>query len=288
MSAISDVKSYRQPNWRLIVLFIVALFVFMALRFDAEGFVRGRVDALTAAAGIKFGFGQMQLSGLTLAFRDVSIRSPRVPGPLSLQRLEVSPSLISLLSLKGAMEVEALRHGLQAEAVVSQSGGSIEVQAIRCRGDVAELFTMAAPYLHLPFQLDLSGKVELQGDVNLSGSNATPESGAANLVWHDAKGSAMGVEVALGTVQLKLQGGKGSWEWQLDDAGKGALTGKGAAQMVGPDPARWPLNGSIAIDLAAIDSPTLSALLPKRQGEGMIRLNLGGTFAVPRLDIAGQ
>lgn len=285
MSPISDISYKPQPVWRLLALFIILCVLFITLRFDAGSYLRDRIAGLAAESGVDLRFDQLSVSGIGARLDHVTVRAPRLPGPLKFGHLIVSPQLGSLLTGEPAAAIEGEWHGVQAEMVAALQGGGVTLSDIHGSAAAADLLAIAGPYLHMPAKLALEGNVSLDGSMALDGGGV-PHRGTLNLVWQDAKGSALGMEVVLGEVRMQLLDGKTGWQWSVATAGSGLIQGQGVAVPSEALIGRWPLSGNIEINLAAVNDPALLALVPKQQQEKKLRLMVSGTLSSPRLDYA--
>ncbi len=274
-----------QSVWRLPVVFIIALIIFVGFRFEAESLIRAKVIEMASQSGMQLQFDQVNVMGWIAGFHHVSIASERLPIGLSFEQVEISPSWGSLLTGKLAINVELIWAGGNATVSISQSGEYISIQDIDVQTGIADVLQKAKPFLHLPVPVDVSGGVKLEGEILLDRKSGMPQSGALSLYWQGAKFGMMGEESALGNLSLQVQSKAPQWEWLIQDEGTGFIDAKGVVQQQGAQMARWPITGSAVIHVSKLNDPSLLALVSGFGAAGEMRLNVSGMLFRPRLDV---
>ncbi len=269
-----------QPVGRLSAVFLLALLVFLGLRFEPEPLVRSKLAEIAAASAIQFHADRINVHGWAVALTDVAIVSSRIPGSLIFERIEISPAWRALLRGDRGVKIDLLWQGERLAATVIDAGEHIRLEGIEAH---AALNGMAGK-MGLPLPVELSGDMSLQGSVSLHALSGLPDQGMLELQWQGAKAGMAGAEFALGNLLLQLEGKTDQWHWLLADHGGGFVRGNGVVDKRGAAMKLWPLSGTIVVDLAKAD-PGLLAWLPHSKGREEIRLNVSGTLFRPRVDV---
>jgi len=261
------------------------LLLLVVIRFDPEPLIRSKMSEVAARSGVELRFDQMSIFGWYAGFSNVAVASARLPAPLVIDHVEISPVWSSLLAGKGGVHVDLLWQGVHATATIVQTGELISIQGMEMQADMGALAGALEPFLRLSMPVTVSGRISMEGDVMLQRASGLPESGMLNASWQGAKAGIMGAEVALGDLSFQLQSKSGQWQWLVNDGDTGAIDAHGDVQEQGAQMAGWPLTGSAVIDVAKINDPTLLAWLPDSGGGHEVRLNVFGTLSRPGLDI---
>jgi len=271
-------------KWYLALIFLAALLLISAIRFDVDALVRGELDKFSSRSGVQLDFDELTLLGLNAHFSHVSVNSSRFSEAFIFESVKLVPEWGSLLTGDNVVDVDLEWQGDAASTVLTQADGKIHLQHIRFEGDVGRISRLVIPYLNSPFPVSVSGSLEADGEVLLNQISGEPEQGTIAAHWLGAKAGAMGAEFALGDLLMELQGNAGQWRWQLRDGDVGMIEASGSLEQLAAPVAMWPVQGSVVIDVTKINDPYLIAWLPDMGEEKKIRLRLSGTLSRPRLD----
>lgn len=268
----------------LAVICLLVLLVMAVVRFDADSLARDQLAKVEARTGMGLDFDQMTLHAFGAGFSHLSVSSPRLPEVLIFENVEVSPLWRSLMAGESAVDVVLNWQGSSLAVTVLEEATLLRLKQMQLQGDATKLLRLMTPYMKLPFPVSASGMIDVSGEALLDRMSGRPDSGKLYAAWHGAKAGAMGVEFALGDLEMELQGEAGQWQWRLNDAEVGMVDATGTLEQLSSPVAMWPVNGSVVIDVTKISDPYLIAWLPDMGDEEKIQLRLSGTLSRPRLD----
>lgn len=280
-----SISKYSALTWRRLTLIFLLLLVTLAVfRFDVDALVRHKLTETAARSGLQLDFDQMSIHGLGANFSHLSLGSQYLSEVLIFEQVEVLPLWTSLLAGDAGADVILMWQGSRLVATLMEADKNILVEHLRLQGDMSKLSRLLLPLLRLPFSLSASGNIEADGTARFDRVTGMPDSGKFYAMWRGAKVAAMGAEFALGDLAMRLQGGAGRWQWQLNDGEVGMIEANGSVEQLPTLIEFWPVHGTVVIDTTKISDPYLIAWLPDMGDEKKIRLSLAGTLSRPRLD----
>jgi type II secretion system protein N len=162
----------RNLMWGWFALSCLLFFTFLKLpEVRLRNFVQGQIASQLASQGIAFSVSQSSFSmlfGLNYDMRGVTL-SPPPPSPeIKIDRLEVSPSILSLLTgkLGGSLDLHQGDGRMQGGFKMSPRGGELEVALELEKLNLGKLGVL--PMLAgIQGGLQADGNVRLQGDPNV-------------------------------------------------------------------------------------------------------------------------
>ena len=279
MTRQNDTDHYSHASWHhLLVIFIVALSLFAAFRWQPEVWIQSQISKQSKLHGFNIHYNSLQLDGFTVLFDHLSIQSHQLSSPVKLDSLSLNPMWSSLFGGNPGANIQANWNGQTVSAAVIKQADIIDIQSLRGDLDVALLQPLLAKKLPIPVKV--SGKVQISGDIQLNASNGHPRVGKINLNWKAAAVDMPSIKMPLGDYKLTLQTDdlKRAWQWDLSGGTTLKLSGKGNLNTYAQNPAAWSINGMLQAR-ADQNSPTLSALL----GNQNKRFSLSGLITQPRL-----
>lgn len=268
----------RPWSWkRLSALFIVALLLFVAVRWQPGPWLRDSVLDLANQKGLHINFRTMRISGLTVHMEGVSMN---IPGhPLMLDSLTVSPDWPALLTGHRGLRVGLAWHGQTVRAAIVIRKGYTAIHHLNANLDISALQHFWQQMLALP--LNLSGRLHIGGDIRLDAATGRPIGGKLAADWKHVAIAMAGKKYPFGAYRLVINDGdtSGVWQWKLDGGTAVLLHGSGALKTLTADPAAWTMTGEAEVRAGQGIDPGLAGLL----GSAPIRLRLSGNMAMPRL-----
>jgi len=263
-------------RWKLGLLFVIAVAVFVAMRWQPGLWVKARVLAMAEQQHISIEYHDATLHGLTVEMDQVLLKTPHMPAPILVEKVTVRPKLSTLWSGSPSARVGLGWHGQMIFASLQQRDGYVELQDIDGSADIALLQPLWQGQLTMP--VDVKGRVALSGDLLLDAGTGLPLSGALEAGWQGAEAALAGINLTLGDYRVTVKNGTVANQWSWQAAGGTGLILKADGQLVAPaaDPAMWQLNGDIelAAGEASERNPTLGMLF----GNGPIRLQVSGSL----------
>ncbi|PIX54398.1 MAG: hypothetical protein CO188_00310 [Zetaproteobacteria bacterium CG_4_9_14_3_um_filter_54_145] len=262
--------------WQLIAVFVLALLLLLALRWQPEAWLRGQITTTAAPYGITLDYQQLQTDGLAIRLHDVRISGGRLPMPLLFDTVRLAPSWMSLLQLKPAAHLYLNWQDIAASATVLQHNQFVELADIEVAGSVAALPAM----LKLPVPVQLGGELLVSGEIHLDGVSGRPLSGVLNGRWQQATAGLGGSPDPLGdySVSLNNDDPTKAWQWQLAGGAGVMLQGHGTLITQSGLPQQWIINGQLSVSGGQSIPHSLKAMLAKP-----MNFDLSGALATLRL-----
>ena len=277
----------------MLLVFVLALLVFVIIRWQPEAWLQAQIDAQARQQGISLQYQSLQLSGFTLTLQQVHISSVRLPALPVLDSVTLKPAWLSLLQAQPSAHVLLSWHGQQAAATLIQQGQVLLLDNVSASCDA----TLLQPLWQQQLPLKLRGQLQLGGAFSLDIGTGQPLHGQLGLDWVQAAADMSGIASALGDYQLTLAdqsgGERGSgesgqlaepaarstvWHWQLSGGHAVVIDGKGVLNMAAANPAAWSLQGGVTLQPGPEPSP-LAAML----GTAGRKFSLSGMLTNPRL-----
>lgn len=269
----------QHASWKqLLVVFIIALLLFISIRMQPEPWIASLIEKQAKQQGMNISYRALELNGLSLHFEQLSIQTAQLPGPIKLDSLSLSPAWSSLLTGDAGATIQANWNTQSFSAVVTQQADIINIHSLDGALDVALLQPLLAK--RVPIPVNIQGRAKITGGIQLNAINGHPRIGKLTLNWRAASVEMPPMKMPLGDYKLILQTDdiKRAWQWDLSGGTALKLTGKGNISTSAPNPALWSLNGTVQAQ-ADQKTPTLAALLGNRTKQ----FSISGNISQPRL-----
>ncbi|MDQ6969684.1 MAG: type II secretion system protein N [Mariprofundus sp.] len=268
--------------WQLFAVFIIALLLFLGLRWQPEIWLGTQINKLAKQQGITLSYDRLQLHAFTMHIKNISItnisiQNTQQPNPIIIDSITLSPAWSALLSGNPAVQIHTQWHGQSAAAVLSQQGEHILLQDISADIEATSL----QPILnqHLPLAVNIFGQLHLSGSLELQ-TNAHPLQGNIELSWRAAALDLSSHRIDLGDYKLAIQNNQPNipWQWVIGGGSALILSGKGQIDASAQNPQTWLMTGEIQIK-AAKKATMLSSIL----GSKSKKFSLSGNISQPQL-----
>jgi len=263
----------------LITIFLIALPIFLLMRWDSTSWVSTKVNQATSQAGLDLTYKHLDTSGLALELTDVVIQQ-RGQAPINFEKIKLTPSFSALFSASIAAEVEALWQGNPVSARLSSSNNILDVSAIDVMLDMSRIKN-----LNIPAQL--SGLVHITGDIGLDPQKNLIKKGDIHATWLQAKAGLVTPEFSLGDYNFDLNSVEDAsqpWQWTVSGGSGVALNGKGTVLPATPQPEQWIITGLLDAEIDKTN-PSLSMMMQSMMGSNQAKLKISGSLGAPRTDI---
>ncbi len=262
----------------LIILFFIALPIFIFMRWDSSTWLDAQVQRAASDASYQLTYTDLDVSGLTVRLQNVHLQQQQ--NSLDLDSLEISPSFSNLISGNLGADVEASWLGNPISASVSSSDNLLTLTNIDAMIDVSRVQN-----LNIPAQL--AGLMHLQGHVMVQQNTGLPQSGELQLTWNQAKAGLAAPEFTLGDYTLNLNSVediKQPWQWTIAGGSGVALNGSGTLLPTMPDPKQWLINGLVDTEIDN-SNPSLAMMMQSMMGSTKAKFRISGSLGAPRTDI---
>ncbi|MDQ7004974.1 MAG: hypothetical protein Q9N67_08715 [Ghiorsea sp.] len=251
----------------------------MMIRWDASSFLRSQVDAAAQQAGYTLNYDHVAISGMGIVFEPLSIQQGQ-QASIKLDKLQLSLALSQLFSGTLALDIDAIWQGNPIHTNVAQNQGVLLLSNIDAQVDMSHLNALQIP-------AQLSGIIQLKGDISLLDNTGLPQSGKLHLTWNQAKAGLSSPEFTLGDYTLELASQTDAaqpWQWVIAGGSGVSLHGSGTLFPNHPDPKYWSTSGLVE---AKIDNsnPSLSMMMQSMMGSTQAKLQISGTLGLPRTEI---
>lgn len=267
-----DNLRYIRNNAFLIIIFILALPVFVWLRWDPAPWF----DAQLKSSGVSpyVHVGKVEKSGLGLRLSMVRIRVPGGPN-ISLNRVQLNPAWFRIIRGTSALYVQGTAGDATFALGVSMRDGAIWLRDIDIRAPAG----MIRDYVPQAALLNLAGSILISGEMELRRSNGFPLAGTMTLQWERASSGLLGQD-PLGNFQLHLASSEESaWQWQIKGGKILSIDGSGHFSTEAQNPSLWKVDGNIH----AQSRGRIASLLSGMTGHDRGNLVLSGNLLQPRL-----
>lgn len=261
---------------RLLLLFLIALLIFIPLRWDPMPLVQKQLAKVMSQLPAAVSYQHLQWDASGIQLENIQLKfDPALP-PLHFSRLRLEPSWLQLAQGNLAFNVTLEADGLSAYVDLALQDPYVELSALQLEVDMAWLQPMLMEGLPVAPQ----GQVKLHGSsrllqVNAAEGSVLPLALDLQLQWLQA-GVLMGdTAMPLGEYQLSILGvSHSAWTWQLKGGEALVLEGQGDVQAGSAPWMQWPLQGSLHIESAA------GSLLASMLGQNR-DVVLSGTLLAP-------
>lgn len=264
-------------NARLLIVFVIALLVFLPLRWDATPWLQTQSRHILQKFPFPVDVGEVTFSTQGVGLTDLIFTPPPPAEPLRFSHITLSPVWGALFTGTPTFQASLSSDVINGQLNVAYRDGYAELSAIQLSAKVPWIQTQWAADIPVSLQgeADLTGEVQLYMEKDMA--IFMPVAATLNLAWQ-AAGVRLGESsTALGDYQLLVKGEPSSaWSWQINGGellkieGQGSLQNQAALAWL-----LWPLEGQLDITNAP-ESP-LSALLGKKQ-----HITFSGTLQTPQ------
>jgi len=261
ISTSSDTESQHASIWQLCLVFVLALLLFIAMRWQPEPWLQSKIAQQALQNGIDLQYQQLDIEGFSVRMEHVSIRTAALPAPVILDSLSISPAWSSLLTGVAAVDVKARLSGQSVTAVLAWQGKYIALHDLNAEFDVAALQTLWKQRMPLPVQI--GGRVKLSGYIQIDAFSGFPADGQLDAVWQQASVDLPVFDKPLGDYQLALKAAAkapGRWQWSLGGGAAVTLSGSGQLDLSGKSPQQWTINGRVQVQ-AGSEAKAIASLL---------------------------
>jgi len=227
------------------------LLLFVLIRWQPELWLQHEIDQQARINGIDLHYQSLHIEGLSVRMEHAFIQTGRLPSPVVLDSLSISPAWSLLLSGTGAVDIKATLYGQSAEAVLVWQNKYVEVQDINAVLDVAALQPLWKQ--RMPFPVQAGGRLMLSGHIQLDALSGLPVDGQLDVAWQQAQIDLPAFNKPLGDYQLALKAAphaSGVWQWTLGGGTELRLSGSGQLDLSGKLPQQWMINGRVQIQAA--------------------------------------
>jgi len=267
-------------SWRLLILvFVVALLLFVAMRWQPEAWLRSQIDTQANKQGISLHYQDLQVNGFSVHLDQLSVQTTQMKVPVLLDGLDISPAWLSLMQVRPALRVRLIWQGQTVSAILHQDQRALDINDLDALLDVAKLQHLWKS--RLPIPVDVRGMIHISGDIRLDTASGRPMHGDVHAVWQSAAAGMAGMMNPLGDYSLALTGKeqtKSVWNWLLAGGTAIVLEGKGNLNLIGSNPQAWTVQGSVQLQPGKQPSPVAAML-----GNKPVRLHVSGSVLKPQI-----
>lgn len=255
-----SVESRHASWWQLCLAFVLALLLFLMLRWQPEPWLRQQIDQQARQNGIDLQYRQLDIEGMSVRMEHVSIQTAALPMPVVLDSLSFTPVWALLSAGTAAVEVHASVLAQPVKAVLVWQENHMQVRELNADLDVAVLQPLWKQYMILP--VDVGGRLKLTGNVQLDAANGRPVEGQLEAIWKQASIDLPMFDKSLGDYQLALKAtdNSGRWQWSLGGGTQVMLSGAGQLDMSEELAQQWAINGRVQLQ-AAPEASSIAAML---------------------------
>jgi len=247
--------------WQLCIVFVLAVLLFVVLRWQPEPWLKMQIDSQARQYGIGLQYENMRVNGLTIHLDHLSIQAAGLSMPVKMDMLSLSPAWASLVTGSPGVLVIAAKDKQHAAALLAWQDNRIAVHDLDVDLDVAQLESLWRQRLTLP--IHIGGRIMLSGNMLLNGTSATPVEGDVKMLWKSAVTDVTGLDKPLGDYRLGLKGRDaktGSWQWLLAGGSVLKLSGQGTIDISSALWQQWAINGEIRLEPVKNDN-AIAAML---------------------------
>ena len=259
---ISPVTESRHLSWqKLCLAFLLALLLFMLMRWQPELWLQHEIDQQALHHGVDIHYASLHIEGLSVRLEHLSVQAAHMPSPVVLDSLSISTAWASLFTGIAAASVHAEMMDQSAEAVLAWQGGHIVIHDLNAVLEVVALQSYWKQRLPLP--VDAGGQLRFSGTMQLDAVSGLPVTGQLKVRWQQATIALPMFDKPLGDYQLTLNTAEnipGHWQWLLTGGTVVALSGSGQLDLSGTLPQQWTINGRVQIQ-AAPEARALASML---------------------------
>jgi len=267
-------------SWRLLILvFVVALLLFVAMRWQPEAWLRSQIDSQANKQGISLHYQDLQVNGFSVHLDKLSVHTAQMKAAVLLDGLDISPAWSSLMQAMLALRVRLIWQGQSVSATLHLDQRALDINDLDALLDVAKLQHIWKS--RLPVPVDVRGMIQISGDIRLDTASGRPMHGDVHAVWQSAAAGMAGTMNPLGDYSLALTGkeqAKSVWHWLLAGGTAVVLEGKGDLNLAALKPQAWTVQGSVQLQPGKQPSPVAAML-----GNKPVRLHVSGSVLKPQI-----
>ncbi|MDQ6992720.1 MAG: hypothetical protein Q9M31_04540 [Mariprofundus sp.] len=247
--------------WKSVLLFLLALLLFLALRWQPDSWLREQIMQASSAYGVSIDYQNIERVGLSLHLTKLQISGATLPVPLLFDSIKVAPAWPQLLQAKPALDVALVWQGVKASAVVSEDAQLVELADLHIATKIAPLL----PLVKMQLPIKVAGEFQLTGHLRVDSVTGRPLTGELHGQLLKAAASLFGKPDVLGdyTVELVNKEQKTAWQWQLAGGSGVLLKGTGTLATQANLPKQWRLNGQLHLSGGKVVPPSLKPMLTK-------------------------
>ena len=281
MSSVVQTGEYRHASWwQLSLVFLLALLLFVVLRWQPEPWLRSQMVSQSQQQGIELDLNSLNVDAFSVHIDGASIKAAAMPTPLIFETLTLEPAWFSLLTGTVAVRLIASWQGQKGQAVLALQENRLDISDIHAAVDAAVLQSIWQGAMAIP--LNVSGQVQISGRLSLMAETGHPVKGQLTTLWQAAAIELAGTTMSLGDYQLMLQSAEGaadSWPWTLTGGTAVLLNSKGVLHTAGNVLQEWVMSG-----LAEAEAGEQAAGLASMLGTAPMKFRLSGSVIQPRLE----
>jgi len=254
----------------------MALPIFMFMRWDSVGWLSTQIQQTAKDAGYHMAYEKFGFSGLGLNFKHLSVSKANMQ-TVQLDSFNISFSFSALFS--GA-DIETTWQGNPISFTIERDNNLISLSEIEAVMDVSQLQN-----LNLPAQL--SGLVQIEGDIIIAQDTGLPVSGNIHATWNKAMAGLSTPEFTLGDYQIDLHSTEQSeqpWQWKIAGGDGVAIQASGTVLPNHRDAQYWPIQGIVETQVGNTN-PSLTMMMQTMMGSNQAKLSLSGSLGAPKMDI---
>ncbi len=265
-------------NRSLIIVFIFALALFTALRWDITPWVERQVQQAATQAGYQLRYDTLRITGLGVRMDKLHVQKQR--DSLQLDTLHITPAWRALMSGILATNINAVWQGNPISATFSRDENVIIIDDLDAVIDASRLDALNIP-------AKLAGMMHVQGHLSLAQHTGMPQAGELHLTWQQAKAGLAAPEFTLGDYTLSISSADQvtqPWQWRVDGGSGVALSGSGTLTPNGQNPQAWQINGVVDVNIGNAN-PSLAMMMQSALGQKHAKVRISGSLGTPRTDI---
>ncbi len=266
-------------SWRLLSgIFILALLVFTAIRWDYSAWMSQHIQQAVKHAGYTIRYQDMHLSGTSLNLSQVHIQNQQ--HSIALDTLHISPAFSRLLTGELAANISLSWQNNPISFTLAQHQDELTFTDIDAVVDVSRIKNLNIP-------AKLAGVVRVTGELSLNPDTGLPKHGALHITWNGAMAGLATPEFTLGDYQADIHSTddeKQPWLWQVTGGSGVSLNGSGTVLPHVADPKQWLVNGLVEIQIDN-SNPSLAMMMQSMMGSQQAKLRISGSLGAPRTDM---
>ncbi len=261
---------------QLFLLFLVALLLFLPLRWDSGPWLQQKARELLARLPLEARLSSIQLDGLTLRLQGVHIAGMSGLSPIDIDTLRLQADWSQWLQGRAGYRLHWQGSLGQGSMRCSIHDTGVEIQDL----DAAFSSSLLASLLSKRLPFPLQGRYRLQGSLGLQRTErgVRPLHADVRLTWQQAAIDFGGASIPLGDYEIHLRGSEDTaWPWRISGGEALSVTGEGNIRIHPQQPwSAWPLAGEITLRTNKQAKPLLASSL-----SGLQHVSLRGTLAHP-------
>jgi len=260
-------------SWRfLAVTFVLALVLFVGLRWDINPWLKGKLDNMIQQQHLDLHYATLERDGLHVTLHQVQFKHPSLPQTLQLDRLDVAPDIWASLTGHRRADVHVQNDFMDIRAQAEIHKQMLTVQGLEASWDVAQ----SQAWLALPSPIHVQGQLHMEGQFSMDMDNGLPQSATLTAHWQQAEASLMSQHYPLGDYILQANIENQHIQWQLSGGQELALQGKGWIEISNLAMSQWALQGHVTVLASQKSSLAMFLTASERQ------LNISGSVEHPQ------